>query len=69
MSSLYRVVDDGYMLTVGKVTYDLNGEPVTVQLNVLEATSLTGLIDIISQIKIALKAPVLSLQESGCEVI
>lgn len=69
MSSRYRVVDDGCLLTVGKVTYDLNNEPATVELNILEATSLTELIEIVAQIQTAIKEPVLSLAESGCEVV
>jgi hypothetical protein len=69
MSSPYRVVDDGTSLTVGKVIYDLNGDPVTVEFDILHSSHLSGLVAIVQQIQIAFREPVLSLEESGCEVI
>ena len=69
MSSLYRVVDDGTSLTIGKITYDLNGDPALIELDILHSSHLSGLVDIVRQIQIALREPVVSLEESGCEII
>lgn len=66
MSSKYRIIDDGLLLTVGEVVYDLNGQPATVKLNVLEASSLIELISVVDQIRVGLKEPVLVLAEIGC---
>jgi hypothetical protein len=69
MASRYRVVDDGTSLTIGLVTYDCNDEPATVQLDVLHASQLSILTQIIADIRTGITDPVLSLEGSGCEVI
>lgn len=69
MSNTYRVIDDGTVLTVGKVMYSPEGDPITVELDVLQSNHLTGLRDIVVQIQQGFDEPVISLRESGCEVV
>jgi hypothetical protein len=64
----YRIVDDGLSLTVGLVDFDPTNQPVTVNF-AIQGDTLPELVNIVAQIRIALKLPVLQLQGSGCEVI
>jgi hypothetical protein len=70
MRTKYRIVDNGYFLTIGRVTFDPNGLPECVTLNVLTALTTSELHEIIANIQIdAFTTPALILAEVGCEVM
>lgn len=54
-----RVIDTGCLLTVAKVTFDPLGDPVSMEIDVLQAISLDELRKIVDQIVVALDKPVL----------
>lgn len=54
-----RVIDQGCLLTVAKVTFDPLGYPVTMELDILQAVTLEELRKIVIQIGLALDKPVL----------
>jgi hypothetical protein len=70
MKDEYRLIEYGDLLTIGRVTFDPNGEPATVTLDVLTAPTPLELQSIVADIqRVAFSRPAVSLLQSGCEVI
>jgi hypothetical protein len=70
MKDEYRLIENGGLVTIGLVTFDPNGEPVTANLDVLTAPTTHELQNIVADIqRVAFSHPVVLPTEVGCEVI